>query len=614
MSHLPYTLLAYFLNSISVTINKFLLNKTIPDPFVYIFYVSIFSLILIPALPFSHLPKVNTLILASVSTLLWTAGAYFMFKALKIGAVSRVIPIIGTLIPLILLIDASRNSAITINQTWAILLLVLGLIFITILDWKGKLTKAEFIFEVLSATLFAISYILLHLAYLQADFFSVLVWSRVVLIPPILLILIVPQLKHRITDSKGHHINILGKSGILFLIGQLSGGASELLLLFSISLANPALVNSLQGTQYIFLIIFGLFLKEKYTKFSILIKLIGIIFIGLGFWILAFSQAPHKPQVGITFSPKYATELNLNPQITFTRLLDELKVKSIRLPVYWDEVEAFPNNLNFSKIDYYLDIAEARDIKIILVLGYKQPRWPECFDPPWVKNLIRSERDLRILNLVNAEIDHFKKYQNIIAWQVENEPFLPFGNCDIPTEQTKERIKKEIQIVKSSDSRPILLTDSGELGFWFPAISSSDIFGTTVYRTVWNPILGMFNYPLPPVFYNLKNNLIRFITNKNGSTIVSELQMEPWIRDKKLPSESDLSVQIKDFPPSRLLENLKYTKETNFSQIYLWGAEWWYFMEKQGHPEYLEKAKELFRLFMVYNVCIFWKFSYPNHV
>lgn len=595
MSHLPATLLAYFLNSISVTVNKVLLKKDIPDPFVYIFYVSIFSLVLILALPFTHILKPEVLILASVSTLLWTSGAYFMFKALKIGIVSRVIPIIGTLIPLVLLMDASRNSAISINQTWAILFLSLGLIFITILDWKGKLTKNEIIFEVLSAFLFASSYLLLRQAYLGEDFFSVLVWSRVVLIPLVLLIFAVPILRKRVFVSNGQKINLFGKSGILFLIGQVLGGASELLLLFSISLANPALVNSLQGTQYIFLLIFGIFLKEKYTSISLSLKLLGIIFIILGLYILAFSHPPAgEPKLGITFSPKYAMQLNLNPQATFIKILDELRVKSLRLPVYWDEVETFPNDLNFSSVDYYLDIAKSRDVKVILSLGYKQPRWPECFDPPWIKNLIRSERDLRILKLVKAEIGHFKKYQNISAWQVENEPLLPFGNCDAPNSTTLDRLKKEIQIVKSSDNRPILLTDSGELGFWLPAISSSDIFGTTVYRTVWNPYLGLTDYPLPPIFYNLKNDLIRTVTGKKGPTIISELQMEPWIPDSKLPSQSDLGEQIKSFPASRLKENLEYAKETNFNEIYIWGVEWWYFMEKQGHPEYLEEAKGLF--------------------
>lgn len=594
MNHLPFTLAAYFLNSISVTINKVLLKKQIPDPFVYIFYVSIFSLILIPALPFTHIPSSYVLILASISTLFWTFGAYFMFKALKIGLVTRVIPIIGTLIPLILLIDASRTSSISINQTWAIYFLVLGLIFITLLDWKGKFSKKELPFEIISAVFFAASYILLRQSYLKADFFSVLIWSRVILIPLVLLTFALPILRKKVLSSNGQKINLFNKSGIIFLIGQISGGASELLLLFSISLANPALVNSLAGTQYIYLLIFGIILKEKYSKTSLLLKLLGIIFIAFGLYILAFPNPPTGAKIGITYSPRYALELGLDPKITFTKILSDLNLKYIRIPVYWDEVETFPNQINFSNVDYYLNQASLKGVSVILSLGYKQPRWPECFDPPWVKNLIRPERDLRILKLVQKEVDHFKSYKNITAWQVENEPFLAFGNCDNTNQSTVERVKKEIDIVRQSDSRPILTTDSGELGLWTQAISKSDIFGTTLYRTVWNPILGLIDYPLPPIHYSLKNDLTRLLTGKKGETIISELQMEPWITDKNLPSQSDLQKQIKNFPPSRLSENLQYAKETNFTQIYLWGVEWWYFMEKQGYPEYLNEAKKLF--------------------
>jgi len=593
MSHLPFTLLAYFLNSISVTVNKILLKKDIPDPFAYIFYISIFSLILLPAIIFTQVLSLTVFTQASISTLSWITGAYFMFKALKTGQVSRVIPVIGTILTLILFFEAARTSSISLNQTWAIFFLVMGLIFITLIDWKGKFSKKEILYETISACFFAISYILLRKAYLQAPFFSVLVQSRLILIPLILFILSLPSLRKKVIIKPAISKNSFSKTGLIFLAGQVSGGASELLLLFSISLANPALVNSLQGTQYIFLLVFGLFLKEKYTKLALFFKLVGIIFIAMGLYVLTF-PASKESLIGFTFSPRYTREIGLNPQVLFSRILDDFKPKILRLPVYWDEVEAFPNDLNFSKIDYYLDLAQSRNIKVILVLGYKQPRWPECFDPLWVKNLIRSERDLRIINLVQKEIDHFKKYKNIVSWQVENEPFLPFGNCDNPDPKTYDRLKKEIQIVRKADSRPILITDSGELGFWIPAINSSDIFGTTLYRSVWNPILGSVDYPLPPIAYHLKDKLARNLVLKKGETIISELQMEPWIEESKLPSKSNLESQIKNFPVGRLSGNLKYAKETSISTVYLWGVEWWYFMEKMNHPEYLKEAKKLF--------------------
>lgn len=287
MTHLPFTILAYFLNSVSVTVNKFLLQKSIPDPFLYTFYITLFSLIILIALPFTNVPSLYVYSLTSISTIFWTLGAYFMFKALKLGKLSRVIPVIGTLIPLILLFAASKTADIPPIQSLAVVILVLGLIVITFFDWEGKIGKNELIFEILSAFLFALSYLILREAYLLENFLTVLVWSRIVLIPLIILVLLIPLLRKRVIPEKASGIRIFTKSGLLLLLGQSSGGVSELLLLYSVSLANPALVNSLQGTQYIFILFFSFFLKEKYSAIQLLIKFFGIILIGIGLYLLA---------------------------------------------------------------------------------------------------------------------------------------------------------------------------------------------------------------------------------------------------------------------------------------------------------------------------------------
>lgn len=588
MSHLPFTLLAYFLNSISVTINKVLLRKDIPDPFVYIFYVSIFSLVILPAVFFTPAPNAFSFTLASASTLFWTLGAYFLFKALKSGQISRVIPVIGTILPLILFFYAAGTSSITLNQTWAIFFLVLGLVFITLTDWKGKFSKEEFLYEIFSSFFFAFSYILLRQAYLNADFFSVLVYSRLILIPLVLFVILTPLRKKVLVSQNQTDFK---KSGIIFLLGQASGGASELLLLFSISLTTPALVNSLQGTQYIFLLVFGIFLKEKYSKTSFFTKLLGIILIALGLYILAFPQIKDEPKLGVTFSPKYAMQLNLNPQTTFIKLLDELKVKSLRLPVYWDEVETFPREFNFSRIDFYIEEAQKKGVEVVLILGYKQPRWPECFAPVWVDNLMASEKEERILDLVKREVEHFKKYTNITAWQVENEPYFPYGECK---PKVSRILQKEVEIVRSLDERPVIITDAGEPGLWVPSIKAGDVFGTTLYRQVWGPLFGQQTYPLPPIFYRLKWQLAEALSGKSGGkAIISELQAEPWIPSQIATRGYPVEEQSKLMPVSKIEGNIEYAKETGFEQIYLWGVEWWYFMASQGHPEYLEKAKGL---------------------
>ena len=106
--------------------------------------------------------------------------------------------------------------------------------------------------------------------------------------------MIPPWRRFILKPRKATVVNI--KLKLLFLSGQISGGVSELLLTFSISLADPALVNSLQGVQYILLFIFSLFwanrlphiFKEVLSPLIIGIKITGIIVISAGLYILAF--------------------------------------------------------------------------------------------------------------------------------------------------------------------------------------------------------------------------------------------------------------------------------------------------------------------------------------
>lgn len=604
MSHLPFTLLAYFLNGVAVTVDKFLLTKHIPDPLIYIFYYSVVSLIALVFLPFTNIPSVEVLVLASFSTLLWTTGAYFMFKALQIGLLSRVIPVIGTLIPLFLLVDANLTGKVNLEQTWAVVFLIFGLVFLTISDWRGKISINELILEIASALFFAVSYLVLRQAYLNEHFLTVFVWSRPILIVIGVMILSVPKLRQIVFTAHGPKLNPFSKIGALFLAGQTSGGISELLLTFSVSLATPALVNSLQGTQYIFLFIFSLILSRKFpqiyqesAKLVILIsKLIGIGFIAMGLFMLTQDQTSKKVTLGATFSARYADSLGLNPKDTYLQALDNLQIKHLRLPVYWDEVEKEEAKFDFSQVEDYLNEAEKRDVEVILVLGYKQPRWPECFPPAWVKNLPKEKLQQQILRLLEAEVNNFKNFPAIKVWQVENEPFLNFGECSGENPLDYDFVKKEVELVKSLDSRPILLTDSGELTNWKDSISLSDIHGISLYRTVWNPHLGHIDYPFPPVYYKLKAGFLRKLAGTGSNqTIVAELQAEPWVPAQKTMNDWEIEEQVKNYPARKIADNLEFSKLTGFKSHFLWGVEWWFFMAKNSHPEYLESAKQLFK-------------------
>lgn len=300
MSHIPIAITAYTLNGIAVLVDKVILTKHVQNPLTIVFYFSAFSTLALGIVPFLPIPSLAVFAIASTSTILWTIGAYFYFFATKIGQPSRVIPIIGSLNPLFLIIYYGFiNQSISQTEILAATILLIGMLSLVIPSLKGEWSLKEIIFELFSGLFFAVSYIVLKEAYTQGqNFLMVLIWSRTILIPVGILILILPYLRKQVFPKDGPVINFKSKVGALFLTGTAAGGASELLLTYSISLANPALVNSLQGTQYAFLFIANIFLAKKYPDvfeeklnlLNITCKVIGVALIGLGLYLLAFAN------------------------------------------------------------------------------------------------------------------------------------------------------------------------------------------------------------------------------------------------------------------------------------------------------------------------------------
>lgn len=307
--------------------------------------------------------------------------------------------------------------------------------------------------------------------------------------------------------------------------------------------------------------------------------------------VLGSRYSTSETKFGVTFSPKFARYLKLDWQRTYVQILDGLKVKDLRIPTYWDILEPQPDQFDFMETDYMLDEAGKRQARIIVVVGAKQPRWPECHIPVWAKKLTVTERKEKLLQFIGKVVKRYKDHPAVRAWQIENEPLLSFGEgCDNPDTGL---LKKEVELVRSLSNKTIIMTDSGELGFWATSMSLSDVFGTTLYRQVNDKFLGYVTYPLPPYFYMIKSNLVRSIFARgNKKTIVVEFQAEPWLADGIfVPAKQ----QSEHFTKMNFERNINFAKKTGFDEIYLWGIEWWYFMDKQGYPEYLEFAKTLFR-------------------
>jgi hypothetical protein len=294
---------------------------------------------------------------------------------------------------------------------------------------------------------------------------------------------------------------------------------------------------------------------------------------------------------GVVFSQKHAKYLGLDWQKTYLAILDGLGAREIKVASYWDLLEPENGFYNFTDLDWQIEEAGKRGANVLLVLGMKSPRWPECHIPDWALGLDKAGQQEKIMEMLKVSVLHYRESDVILGWQVENGPFFIFGECPWADPAFLE---KEISLIKSLDkkSRPIIVSDSGEGPFWFRAAKVSDIVGITMYKKVWVSQLGTyFTYPFPPVFYHRKAEIIRRLFHKE--VICVELQAEPWA--PQLLYDTPLKEQEKTMNLEQFRYNIDFAQKTGLSKFYLWGAEWWYWLkEKQQKPEIWEEAGKLF--------------------
>lgn len=439
-----------------------------------------------------------------------------------------------------------------------------------------------------------------------------------------LFLLLLPALRR---DIFHHTKSTPQEHRFLYLGNRLLAGIGAFLIFFAISRSNPSLVEALSGFGYVVIFVLAAILtrfyphilEEKMGRFSHRMRILGILLVLFGTFTLglqayyAAEPTPARSEItwGYTFSARMADQLGIDWRKAYIDSLEELKPDGVRLVAYWDRIEKEKGIFDFEDVDWQIEETRKRNVQVILTIGQKVPRWPECHIPEWakqesrMKNLELSGKSLDskfyILNssyqkdLLEYLAIIVKRYQNnstVAIWQVENEPFLLFGECPSPDADLLER---EIALVKSIDpTRPVLTTDGGEFGDWYRAAKRGDIFGTTLYRKVFSDTFGHFTYPLTPEFYPLKRDVVQtFLGNRAKEFTIIELGLEPW--DKKQINELPIPYQLELFSPKDFTENIEYARETKFKTIYVWGVEWWYWMRTQGNATFWNLAKQTFQ-------------------
>jgi hypothetical protein len=348
-------------------------------------------------------------------------------------------------------------------------------------------------------------------------------------------------------------------------------------------------------------------LKRRLSKFwhknifsKLFIILILIVFIatsvmyGIAQWYIS-TESSQPLQLGVSFVPDYAQSLGLNPEATMDALLS-IGVRQFRLVSYWSDMEPSPGQYNFSQLDWEFAQAEKYHASIILTVGLRQPRWPECHAPNWVNTSAPdSQWEPQLESFMTKVVERYKNSPSLEKYQVENEYFLKgFGDC---TNFDRNRLISEYNLVSKLDPKhPIIVGRSNNILGFPTGKPTPGEFSVSVYKRVWDAQIThrYIEYPYPAWYYAFLAGVQKIFLHRD--TVLGEMQAEAWGPDGKPLTQISLAEQNKSLNSSRLEGRFNYAKATGMRQIEMWGAEYWYYRLTVLHdPSLWNVAKKEFQ-------------------
>src|SRR3989344_7106700 len=328
------------------------------------------------------------------------------------------------------------------------------------------------------------------------------------------------------------------------------------------------------------------------------------------------------PRYGVSYSFEQAGWYGLDPRKAYINLLDLVEVDWVRLPFFWDQdsTTSGQSSTNLGNIDdlkFGIEEAKKRNVKVIIALGAKTPYYPEYHLPKDVAGQIKFGETISLKNPVTARILEIDKkvvetlsaYDNIEAWQVENEPFLAnINNWKIG----KDLLAAEAEAVRATDplSRPIILNSVAPTLFdssyksLLKILKPGDILGVNAYFKTQGVYLFSFSIfdkevhvPWPNwlvwpvqswVGFSANFEELRDEATKGGVKLwILEMQAEPYVRTLSDAERNSA------YRPGDILAADRYLKSSMVESVGLWGAPFWQYKKENGDNSWIETVQNL---------------------
>jgi drug/metabolite transporter (DMT)-like permease len=275
MSWLIFAVIGHLANGAAFAIDKMLLKSAFSRSATYAGLVGVLSTIVVLAVPFVvSWPQGGGWFLAVVSGAAFIFALWAFFAAMARAEASRVVPIVGSLIPVFTLAGSFAFLAERLSDRTFVGfgLLIIATFMLSGGKTAGRPNSQTVWLAVTAAILFAVSSVTGKAVYDASGFFGGFVVSRLAaaLTALGLLALIDPKAGQEAWNiiqpakegrSKSKQPGNL--AGILALVGQGLGAIGFVLIQYAMSKGSASLVNALQAVQYAFLVMLALALRKR---------------------------------------------------------------------------------------------------------------------------------------------------------------------------------------------------------------------------------------------------------------------------------------------------------------------------------------------------------------
>lgn len=290
----------HLLNALAFVIDKILLNASFKQSATYAALIGSLSLLVFPAIPWMRAwPSWRLQPFIIAFGVLFVFALWGFFEALKRSEATRVVPLVGSLIPLFTYAGSALflHERLTQTQTFGFAILVIATIFLTRGTRRVILQPTTIGLAAVAAFLFAVSSLCGKFAFSQASVQDVFIVSRLWAgFTGLSLFFCIPSIRHELFSAKknSHGSRFFTPQIFLMGTGQLAGAIGFILVQISLAAGSASLVNALQAVQYATIVLIAWLggkalatrLQEERTVRAIVWKSAAIVCVALGLFFL----------------------------------------------------------------------------------------------------------------------------------------------------------------------------------------------------------------------------------------------------------------------------------------------------------------------------------------